>query len=114
MGMSYAGGRVFGAARSQGWNPVRRLIYAVLFPLVPAIRLKRMLAALNTPDKRRNSRFFSTLPLIVVGLFCHAFGEAVGYLLGAGTIEQTYSLYELRRRDYVTANERDWLLSPTD
>lgn len=111
MGMSYAGGRVFGAARSLNWGMARRVFYAVLFPVVPVIRLKRLMAALNTSDKRRNARFFPTLPLIVPGLFCHALGEAVGYVFGEGGIAPKYGMYELRRKDYVTAREREWMLS---
>lgn len=112
--MSYAGGRVFGAARAINWGLGRRLFYALLFGLVPVIRLKRIIASLNTPDKRRKARFFPTLPLIIPGLFCHAFGEAVGYLAGEGNIAPIYGKYELMRRDYVIPSEREWMLSNPD
>ena len=64
-------------SRAAKWNPARKLIYAVLFPLVPFIRLRRLFSQLNTPEKRRKARLFKAMPLIVIGLFCHAFGEAV-------------------------------------
>jgi hypothetical protein len=105
-GVSYAGGRVFGAARSTQWSRPRRLLYAVLFPLVPAIRLNRMLEHYNTPKKRRNAKFLPALPLILLGLGCHAFGEAIGYLFGSGRIGETYTEYELRRQEYVLPRER--------
>jgi len=105
-GMSYAGGRVFGGARAANWNVARTLFYAMLFPLVPFIRLRRLLGYLNTPEKRRKAKFMRSLPLIMIGLFCHAFGEAVGYMAGVGNIIPTYTNYELHRPDFVAAGER--------
>jgi hypothetical protein len=105
-GVSYAGGRVFGAARSTQWSAPRRFFYAILFPLVPAIRLKRMLEHYNTPKKRRDAKFLPALPLILLGLGCHAFGEAIGYLFGSGGIIERYTDYELRRQNHVLPNER--------
>jgi hypothetical protein len=106
LGISFAGGRVFGASRAADWGVGRKLFYAVLFPLVPPIRLKRMLSFYNTPKKRRDARFVPALPLIIIGLACHAFGEAVGYLFGSGRIAERYTNYELRRQDYVLPSER--------
>jgi hypothetical protein len=112
LAMSYAGGRVFGASRASQWSVGRRVLYALLFPLVPLLRLKRLLQQLDTPQKRRKSKFWKTVPLIMVGLVCHAFGEAVGYLLGSGNIIAKYTNYELNRREYVTPAERAVLLDP--
>ena len=104
-GMSYCGGRVFGGSRAANWPMSRKLFYAVLFPLVPFIRLRRLLPYFNTPQKRRDARLLSTLPLIMIGLFCHAFGEAVGYLAGNESITRAYTNYELNRSNYVTSAE---------
>lgn len=109
-GVSYAGGRVFGASRAAGWGGPRKLLHALLFWLVPFVRLKRLLAFLDTPQKRRKARFIGTLPMILAGLFCHAFGEAVGYLFGAGNIGEKYVNFELNRLDYVVPEERGWML----
>lgn len=109
-GMSYAGGRVFGAARAMEWGIGKKLFYAAMFPLVPLIRLKRLAAQLDSSEKRRNAKFIKAIPMIMLGLTCHAFGEAVGGLFGAGNITQKYTNYELFRRDFVTAKERTWML----
>jgi len=114
LAISYAGGRVFGSSRALNWGWGKRLIYTAAFPLVPLIRLKRLLEALNTPQKRQKSRFWPALPLILVGLGCHALGEAVGYLLGAGDIARKYTEYELHRREYVTEADRALLTVSAD
>jgi len=110
LGMSYAGGRLFGASRAEKWGFGRKLFYAAASPLVPFVRLKRLMRYYDTPAKRKQGCLLRTLPLIYIGLILHATGEAVGYLAGAGEIMRLYVDYELRRFEHVIPSERAILM----
>ena len=106
---SFHGGRVFGAGRRDGWSFGKRLLYAGAFWLVPPIRLRRIFAALNTPEKRSHSRFWPASPLIMIGLLSHALGEAAGYLWGMGGSLDAYMTFEMFRSDHILRTERHLL-----
>ncbi len=112
LAQSFFGGRVFGAARASRWPITLKLAYAIAFPLTPFVRLGRIGRAIDTPEKRRESRFFAALPWIIVGLLFHALGEAVGYLKGTGNAMQRYMRFETRRSEHVDERDR-WLLADT-
>ncbi|MGH2957529.1 MAG: glycosyltransferase [Solirubrobacterales bacterium] len=98
----YHGGRGFGAARSRfdAWSPARRLAYALAFPLIPLVRLRRLL-----PDVRRarvrSGRRPGLIPMLCLGLTCDALGEAVGYLRGPGRSRQLRLSIELERERHL-------------
>lgn len=105
LGHSFVGGRLFGGSRAEHWSWPKAIVYACAFPLVPAIRLRRILERLNTPERRSAANFSHTLPWLIAGLFCHAIGEAIGYLAGAGEAMATYMSFETRRREHVVPEE---------
>ncbi len=110
LGHSFHGGRIFGGSRAANWSRARAALYACAFPLVPFIRLRRLMQQLDTPEKRRKARFWGSLSWICAGLLCHAFGEATGYLTGAGHSMKHYLNYELRRIENVIPSEKAiWL-----
>ena len=113
---SFFGGRIFGAWRAERWPKARTLVYACAFPLVPIVRLRRIWKLLNTPAKRKASRFWASLPWIVAGLTAHAFGEAVGYVAGEGRAMERYMDFEANRIDHLRSPDREILqvLSPGD
>lgn len=111
LAQSFLGGRVFGASRAMNWSRIKTAAYALAFPLAPAVRLRRILKTLNSRSKRQESRFFAALPWILAGLACHAIGEAVGYVSGAGDATQrSYMDYEARRAEHVNEQDR-WILA---
>jgi hypothetical protein len=109
---SFTGGRLFGGSRSAGWSWVKSFGYACAFPLVPVIRLRRILAHLNTPTLRKEARFRAALPWIVAGLTAHAVGEAIGYLAGPGEAMRAYMSFETERRAHLRPAERALLDDP--
>lgn len=109
LGHSFYGGRIFGGSRSANWPGARSWMYALAFPLVPAIRLRRIWNLLDSPAKRQECRFWAALPWVMAGLLLHALGEAVGYIAGEGDSMQTYMNFELRRAQHVNARDRDLL-----
>jgi hypothetical protein len=110
---SFHGGRVYGASRviAERWGWGKRLAFSVASPLIPCVRLQRILAHVNTPEKRRAVKLARSMPYVVWGLFFHTAGEVIGYLAGAGTSVAESAQFELRRRDFVRPSERA-LLQP--
>jgi hypothetical protein len=106
LGHSFTGGRLFGGSRSAQWSKPKALIFACAFPLVPIVRLRRILRHLNTPALRKEARLWPALPWVVAGLVCHALGEAVGYLAGPGNAMQKYISFETDRRSHLTTAEQ--------
>ena len=76
-------GRVFAATRAARWSPARRLAFALASPLIPAVRLARIIAS-----ARRNgvpaSLVARTLPALLVGLTVNGVAQGVGCVAGAG------------------------------
>jgi hypothetical protein len=103
----FNGGRLFGATRARHgcWSILWRLIYIGAFPLIPLLRLERVLR-----DMRRSGRASELLPRILpvlsVGLIAHAVGEVTGYAIGAGDAAHRRVSFELNRYLHVTAEDR--------
>ena len=80
--LRFHGGRMFAAARARRWSFARRIAYAAAAPLIPLVRLRRIVTQLR---RRRNSALPAhTFPALALLLACDAAGEMAGYLLGAG------------------------------
>jgi hypothetical protein len=74
-------GRRVAAKRARGWGPARRWSYALGAPLIPLLRLWRIL---TETLRRRTPAPWHGLPLLTLGLVAGAVGEACGFVLGAG------------------------------
>jgi len=81
-------------ARVLGWSRMRRLAYGLATPAVsPAIAFWRLIA-----DRGRSAGGGSLLmyvPMVVLKDVASAFGESVGYLIGAGSSEARFGDLEL-------------------
>jgi hypothetical protein len=111
---SLLGGRIFGNSRAARWSKPRAMAQALTFPLVPVIRLRRMLRQLNSPAKRKRSKFWAALPWTLAGLSMHAIGEGIGYLAGAGNSMDRYMAFETRRIEHVCSADRPLLFLADD
>ena len=76
-------GRRSAAQRGRHWSRTRRFVYGCASPLVPFIRLSRLVR--DGLSRRHAHRSWSLLPVMMLGLTASAAGEAVGYLVGQGT-----------------------------
>lgn len=104
---SWTGGRLYGGLRRSfgDWPLSRRIVYAGGSPLIPLLRLRRVLPLLRrTPAGRE--LIPRILPAMVSMLIVHAIGEAVGYLFGAGRTSVSYSTLETHRDRHVRREER--------
>lgn len=94
-GRLYAAGRV----RSEGWGLGRRVLYALTFPLIPALRLARLFTGDRRPSLGR-------LPAYAVGYGLDAAGQAVGYLIGAGKSLERLEAFEIDRFRHLVERDR--------
>ena len=104
--MDYLGQRSFAGARVQAgnWSFFKRLAYASAFPLIPLVRLRRIIG-----DIRRSGRQEVLLPKILwpigLALFAGAWGEMLGYLVGPGDAAERKAPAELQRENYLAKRD---------
>ena len=94
-------GRTIGSVRSASWPARRRFVYALAFPLIPVVLLRKHWRGITrTIRENRVSRY--VLPVLVVGMFFQAWGEMLGYLLGESPrASRSYDEYEVRQLTYA-------------
>ena len=91
----------FARMRRRGWSTARRLLYVAGAPLIPAVRLVRILA-----DLRRDGRLhevWRALPVLLAGLTLSATGECLGYAADVAPRRADTALARLR---YVRPTDR--------
>jgi hypothetical protein len=101
-------GRRFAATRALGWSLARRVLYALGSPLIPLVRLPRVLRQIRGSTRRRDLLPGVVAPL-AVGLVASALGEMVGYALGVGDATARLAEMELHKVDHVTERDRQGL-----
>lgn len=97
-------GRVSAAARAASWPPLRRAAYSAASPLIPLVRLRRVLRALPPTQRARMPR--RALALLLLGLCADAAGQAVGFARPASGDERAaLACLELDRMRFVPPEE---------
>jgi hypothetical protein len=99
--MRFLGGRLFAATRAHNWPIWRRGLYAVGGPLIPWVRLWRILRELRRPGRPRFVLPGVLIPLIA-GLIVDGLGEILGYALGPGDAAERLLAFEFHRFSYLT------------
>lgn len=97
----------FAALRSQRWPLWRRVLYALGSPLIPLIRLRRILPDIYRTEHR--NLLPKVLPPLTLGLMVGAMGEMLGYLFGEGNASQTLNLFELDRTPFLRQQDHGLL-----
>lgn len=103
----FYGARLFAAnrARTENWSILRRLWRMGLVPFVPFARLGRILHHISRSN-RKHEVLPRILPALILGLAADAFGQLIGYVLGAGDAAQQRVSFELNRYRHVTEQDR--------
>jgi hypothetical protein len=104
---AWIGGRLYGGLRRAfgAWPLGRRIVYAGGSPLIPLLRLRRVVPLMRRTAAGR-SALPRALPAITLILIVHAMGEAAGYLVGVGSTRESYSDLESHRDRHVRREER--------
>jgi len=79
----YLYSRIFAANRTHGWNGIRRMLYALGSPLLPMIRLRRILKDASRARLSMGMTLRALVPLFLT-LCAGSVGELSGYAFGAG------------------------------
>jgi hypothetical protein len=96
--------RVFAAGRSRQWSLARRLLYACGSPLVPLLRLKRILK--QAREAGLSARIVApALWSAAIVLCAGAAGEMLGYSLGPGDARQLLMRFEREHARLYTAKD---------
>ncbi len=98
-------GRRFAATRSRNWSLLKRLLYFGGSPLIPLVRVPRVLSDLRKSTFPRR-RWPLILPPVTVGLMAGAAGEMAGYLFGVGDAMRQTARMELFKLQFATEQER--------
>ncbi|MBV8051775.1 MAG: glycosyltransferase [Acidobacteriaceae bacterium] len=98
-------GIVFAAfrAHNENWPLSRRLFFILAAPLIPFIRLRRIMALTENLKDCRN-----LLPILIFGLGLDGFGQMLGYAIGRTLrtlVLRHFTNFEFKRVQYV--QERD-------
>lgn len=100
----------FAGIRARGFGFGRRLLFVGGAPLLPAVRLRRILRRMRQFGWRRDL-LPHALPSLLLGLAASAAGELCGYALGLrNAMGKTVDL-DFRRDRFVTAAERERLFA---
>lgn len=105
--IEFVGLRSFAASRAAigKWSIWRRIGFALASPLIPCVRLARIVKHL-----RRSGRLGMLprlLPPLIPALLCGALGEATGYVLGPGRSAELKAPIELRRQEFVARSDQE-------
>lgn len=103
--LRFNAGRLYGATRAEreGWSPLRRGIYAVLCPLIPVIRYRKMRGDVFSAIGRSEAR---TGPWLFLALCFDGLGEGAGYLRGAGRSRDRLATFEMDRAQHLNRRDR--------
>lgn len=83
LNLHFLEGRMFAASRALSWGPLRRLTYALAFPLIFLVRFLRIANCILRNDQAR-PQILRTSPVLVIFLFLNSLGEGIGYAFGDG------------------------------
>lgn len=92
----FLSGRTFAATRSQRWSVVKRLLYAGGSPLIPLVRLWRILRELLRPGRPHHVAL-TVMPALLSALYVDAAGQLLGYVAGFGKVREKLQRFESHR-----------------
>lgn len=102
-------GRVFAAARSKNWSVLKRAVYILGAPLIPVIRIRRIIFEAYKPGRLQSmeiSMKIRVLIAIIFGSILDGLGQLMGFAIGAGRSEEKLSAYEFHRHSHLSEKDR--------
>jgi hypothetical protein len=101
----FCSGRLFAVTRAKRWSFLRRLAYVGGTPLIPMVRLWRILRQ-RGQSENQHLLLPSTLPALIFGLAANAAGEMTGLVLGAGNVKERMRDLEFHRSRHLIRRDR--------
>lgn len=96
----YNYGRMFAAARARAWPFPKRLLYVGGSPLIPLVRLRRLLPAIRRAPEPM-PRWPGLMGPLLAALACSAAGEVMGYAFGPGDSVRRMADLEFHRERHL-------------
>ncbi|MCC7362158.1 MAG: hypothetical protein IT317_21925 [Anaerolineales bacterium] len=103
--LRFCAGWAFGAGRSRGWPPVRRLLYLAAAPLIPLINLRRLLRVARRTGARGGA-LARLLPALAALTALEALGELAGYFTSARPAVAWLHEVEFDRPRFISPSDR--------
>ncbi|HUQ48352.1 MAG TPA: glycosyltransferase family A protein [Gemmatimonadaceae bacterium] len=94
--MRFNCGRSFAGHRVIGWSRSKRIAFAIGAPLIPLVRLTRVLRMVRASD-RYSALFPRIIPMLALAVVADGLGEMVGYILGPGGAPDFLGTIEFNR-----------------
>lgn len=107
--VQFYNGRLFAGSRIRGVSFLKRMIYVFGAPLIPFVRLTRIMAQLRSAFLLK--KFLHCLPALVVGLLLDGFGQFLGYLAGTGDAVEQVARFEFHRLKHITEQDRQTIFA---
>jgi Glycosyl transferase family 2 len=103
----FESGRKFAAFRTSNerWSRTRRLLFSAAAPLIPLVRLRRIVADLRRPG-RPDHLLPGVAPLLLLGLAVDAAGQMMGCALGIGASREQPLCFEFHRYRHVRKGDQ--------
>ena len=103
----YHAGRMFAAfrARNEHWTFLRRAGFTLAGPIIPLVRLLRILR-LRQGAPTNTSLFPFLLPTLCFGLALDGLGQMAGYVTGEGTASEKAFYFEFHRERHLRKSDR--------
>ena len=100
----FVGGRSYAGVRCHPWGLARRALYAGGAPLIPLVRLARIVPLMR---RARGWTFvFRACPALMASLVLGSLGEGLGYAFGAGGAMNRVNEMEVHKESYVRVVDR--------
>ncbi|MBP1749043.1 MAG: hypothetical protein H6Q52_1582, partial [Deltaproteobacteria bacterium] len=98
-------GRIFAGLRAHNWSYMHRLFYTLASPLIPFVRLRRILRELRKPGRPR-TLIPRVLPCLMIFLLSDGIGQMVGYAFNMGDASRKVMRTDFHRERYMNARDR--------
>ena len=105
--LRYQAGRLWAAERAMRgrWGIIKRAIYTLGGPLIPAVRFVRFRRDLFTSGRLKGQEM-KLYPALMLGLLLDAAGQMMGYAFGAGRSADILARFEFDRLRHLRPDDR--------
>lgn len=98
-------GRSFAGHRIIGWSAPKRIAFAIAAPLIPVVRMVRVLRLLHGSE-RYSWLIPGIIPMLCMAVVTDGLGELAGYIMGPGDSPRYLGLIEFNRVKAMNAPDR--------